>query len=73
MEIQYMSSINLEEQPRVQIPIRINHSQHTKFTNISKRTKIPMSVLFRDAIARHIRDIETRGITAVLNDLDEVH
>jgi hypothetical protein len=32
-----------------------------------------MSTLARDAIARHIRDIETRGITAVLNDLDEVY
>jgi len=68
-----MSSINLEEQPRKQIPIRIAHSQHTKFTNISKRTKIPMSVLCRDAIARHINDIETRGITAVLNDMDAVY
>ena len=68
-----MSSINLEEQPRVQIPIRLAHSQHIKFTNISRRTKIPMSTLARDAIARHINDIETRGITAVLNDLDEVY
>jgi len=68
-----MTIINLEEQPRVQIPIRINQSQHTKITNISRRTKIPMSTLARDAIARHIKDIETRGITAVLNDLDEVY
>ena len=68
-----MTIINLEDQPRVQIPIRIVHSQHTKFTNISKRTKIPMSTLARDAIARHIHDIETRGITAVLKDLDEVY
>jgi len=68
-----MTTINLEEQPRVQIPIRIAHSQHTKFINISKRTKIPMSTLARDAIARHIKDIETRGITAVLNDVDAVY
>ena len=68
-----MTTVNLEEQPRVQIPIRIAHSQHTKITKISKRTKIPMSTLARDAIARHIKDIETRGITAVLKDLDEVY
>lgn len=68
-----MTTVNLEEQPRVQIPIRIAHSQHTKITNISKRTKIPMSTLARDAIARHIKDIEIRGITAVLKDLDEVY
>lgn len=68
-----MTTFNLEEQPRVQIPIRLAHSQHTKFTAISRRTKIPMSTLARDAIARHIKDIETRGITAVLNDIDEVY
>ena len=68
-----MTTRNPENHPRIQIPIRINQSQHTKFTNISRRTKIPMSTLARDAIARHIKDIETRGITAVLIDLDEVY
>ena len=62
-----------ETKPNVQIPIRINHSLHERFTNISRRTKIPMSTLTRDAIERHISDIEHRGITAVLNDLDEVY
>ena len=62
-----------ETQPKVQIPIRINHSLHERFTNVSRRTKIPMSTLTRDAIERHISDIEHRGITAVLNDLDEVY
>jgi len=57
--------------PKVQIPIRINHSLHERFSNISKRTKIPMSTLTRDAIARHISDIEHHGITAVLNDLED--
>ena len=62
-----------ETQPKVQIPIRLDYSLHQRFTNISKRTKIPMSTLTRDAIERHIADIEHRGITAVLNDLDEVY
>ena len=56
--------------PKVQIPIRINHSLHERFSTISKRTKIPMSTLTRDAIERHISDIEHRGITAVLNEMD---
>ena len=60
-----------ETLPKVQLPIRINQSLHERFSNISKRTKIPMSTLTRDAIARHIYDIEHRGITAVLNDLDD--
>ena len=68
-----MSSRNVEELPRVQIPLRINHSQHQRFTNISRHTKIPMSILARDAIERHITDIEHRGISAVLEDLCEVH
>ncbi len=68
-----MPLYNNEQHPREQIPIRINHSQHTRFTNISKRTKIPMSTLARDAIERHISDIESRGITAVLNDMNEVY
>ncbi len=68
-----MPLYNNEPHPRKQIPIRINHSQHARFTNISKRTKIPMSTLARDAIERHISDIESRGITAVLNDMNEVY
>ena len=62
-----------ETLPKVQLPIRINQSLHERFSNLSKRTKIPMSTLTRDAIERHISDIEHRGITAVLNDLDEVY
>ncbi len=68
-----MPLYNNEQHPQKQIPIRINHSQHARFTNISKRTKIPMSTLARDAIERHISDIENRGITAVLNDMNEVY
>ena len=62
-----------ETLPKVQLPIRINQSLHERFSNLSKRTKIPMSTLTRDAIERHISDIEHRGITAVLNDLDVVY
>jgi predicted DNA-binding protein len=64
-----MSSINQEEQPRVQIPIRINHSLHEKFTRISNRTCIPKSQLARFALATFLNDIETRGVTAVLDEV----
>ena len=57
-----------ETLPKVQLPIRINQSLHQRFSNLSKRTKIPMSTLTRDAIERHITDIEHRGITAVLEE-----
>jgi hypothetical protein len=63
-----MTTINLEEQPRVQIPIRINHSLHEQFTRISNRTCIPKSQLARFALATFLNDIDTRGVTAVLSD-----
>ena len=67
-----MQSRNPDQMPRIQIPIRINHSLHQRFTKISNKTKIPMSTLARDAIERHLADIEYRGISAVLDDMCEV-
>ncbi len=67
-----MQSRNVEDEPRVQIPIRINQSLHQRFTEVSSKTKIPMSTLARDALERHLSDIETRGITAVLDEMCEV-
>ena len=67
-----MSSINLDEQPRVQIPIRINHSLHEQFTRVSNRTCIPKSQLARFALATFLNDIESRGVTAVLDDASAV-
>lgn len=65
-------SRNVEDEPRVQIPIRINQSLHQRFTEVSSKTKIPMSTLARDALERHLSDIETRGISAVLDEMCEV-
>lgn len=67
-----MQSRNPDQVPRVQIPIRINYSLHQRFINISNKTKIPMSTLARDAIERHLTDIENRGIGAVLDEMYEV-
>jgi len=67
-----MSFQNLEQHPRRHVPIRINHSLYERFTVLSKRTKIPMSTIARDALERHISDIETRGITTVLDEMSEV-
>jgi len=69
MEIPNMSSINFEEQPRVQVPIRINQSLYEQFTRISNRTCIPKSQLARFALATFLTDIETRGVTAVLDEV----
>lgn len=64
-----MAYQHYQEHPRVQIPIRIDHSLHQRFTSISHRTKIPMSTLARDALERHISDIDSRGIPVVLKEM----
>ena len=68
-----MSTQNTENEPRVQVPIRLDASMYNKFNRISKSTKIPKATLARDAIARHLNDIQIRGITAVLSDTCEAY
>jgi predicted DNA-binding protein len=53
-------------QTKIQVPIRINPAQHQRFVAVSKMTKIPMSILARDALERHLSDIEKNGIEVVL-------
>lgn len=54
-------------QSKIQVPIRINSTLHQRFASISKQTRIPMSILARDALERHLTDIEKYGIEVVLN------
>jgi len=68
-----MSNPNTENEPRVQVPIRLDASMYNKFNRISKSTKIPKATLARDAIASHLNDIQIRGITSVINDMDAVY
>ena len=68
-----MTTRNKENEPRVQVPIRLDASMYNKFNRISKSTKIPKATLARDAIARHLNDIQIRGITAVLSDTCEAY
>ena len=65
-----MNNQNTENEPRVQVPIRLDASMYNKFNRISKSTKIPKATLARDAIARHLNDIQTRGISAVLSECE---
>ena len=68
-----MTTRNTENEPRVQVPIRLDASMYNKFKRISNSTKIPNATLARDAIARHLNDIQIRGITAVLSDTCEAY
>jgi hypothetical protein len=50
----------------------MNHELHTRFTKISSSTKIPKSILGRIGLSRLLDDIESRGITTVLKELESV-
>ncbi len=67
-----MNRTTYETHPKVHLPIRINHSLHQQFTKISESTLIPKSQLTRISLIRLFHDIETKGITTVLNELESV-
>ena len=68
--------MNLETyqtKPRVQVPVRITESLHRKFTQISDSTHIPKSRLTRIGLELLFHNIETNGITSVLNEHQGVY
>lgn len=62
----------IQSTPYTQYPLRLDHELHQRFTHLSARTKIPKSTLGRLSITKLIHDIETRGITQVLNEIDSL-
>ena len=67
-----MTQFTIESTPQVQYPLRMNHELHTRFTNVSYSTKIPKSTLGRIGLTKLLNDIESRGITTVLKELESV-
>lgn len=67
-----MSNFSIESTPNKQYPLRISHELNTRFTNISSSTKIPKSTLGRIGLMRFLDDIETKGITRVLEEMESV-
>ena len=67
-----MSNLNIESTPQIQYPLRMNQELHIRFTNISYTTKIPKSTLGRIGLTKLLDDIESRGITTVLKELETV-
>jgi len=65
-----MTDINLENKPRIQIPIRVNHSLYKKFNHISNHSHVPKSVIARLALKSFLDDIEHRGISTVLQEFE---
>lgn len=61
----------ITDKPNVQFPIRISHDLHTRFTQVSQDTRINKSTLLRIAMDRLVTQIQSNGITAVLNEVSE--
>lgn len=65
-----MTQFQIESTPQVQYPLRLDYQLHHKFHSISKRTKIPMSTLGRLSITKFLNEIESKGITKVLDEME---
>ena len=58
--------------PQIQYPLRLPHELHTRFTKISSSTKIPKSTLGRIGLMRFLDEVDTKGITRVLEEMESV-
>ena len=65
-----MNQFSIESTPQVQYPLRLDYQLHNKFYSLSKRTKIPMSTLGRLSITKFLNEVDSKGITTVLNEME---
>ena len=63
-------SFQIQSTPYTQFPLRIDHNLHERFTRISSTTRIPKSTLGRLGITRLLNEIESKGITRVLQEME---
>lgn len=62
-------SFPIHSTPQIQFPLRLHHDLYQRFTRISSSTKIPKSTLGRIGIAKLLNEIDEKGITQVLNEI----
>jgi hypothetical protein len=67
-----MTTLLIESTPHIQYPLRLDHQLHNKFHTLSKRTKIPMSTLGRLSITMFLDEVDTKGITTVLDEMESI-
>jgi predicted DNA-binding protein len=65
-----MTTLQIESTPLIQYPLRLDHQLHNKFHSLSKRTKIPMSTLGRLSITKFLDEVDMKGITTVLQEME---
>ena len=63
-------TFQIQSTPHKQFPLRIDHNLHERFTHISTTTRIPKSTLGRLGITRLLNEIESKGITRVLQEME---
>jgi hypothetical protein len=63
-------SFQFQSTPYTQYPLRLDHTLHERFTRIAASTKIPKSTLGRIGIIRLLNEIDKKGITHVLNEIE---
>ena len=66
-EIYYIFLLKYLIHPRL-----MQYQLHQNFRDVSKRTKIPMTTLGRLSILKFINEIESKGITEVLKEMENV-
>jgi predicted DNA-binding protein len=64
-------SLNIHATPYTQFPLRLDHNLHQRFNNIAASTKIPKSILGRLGITKLLNEIDEKGITRVLQELEK--
>jgi hypothetical protein len=67
-----MNQFTIESTPQIQYPLRLDYQLHNKFYSLSKRTKIPMSTLGRLSITMFLDEVDMKGITTVLKELETI-
>jgi predicted DNA-binding protein len=56
--------------PQKSFPLRMSSDLHNQFNDISKNTLVSKSKLARHALTYFINDVNARGITEVINDIN---
>ena len=63
-------SFQIHATPYTQFPLRLDHNLYQRFTDIAATTKIPKSILGRLGITKLLNEIDEKGITRVLKEME---
>ena len=67
-----MNSFNFVSTPQIQFPLRLSADLTNRLNQMSRSTRIPKSTLGRIAIKSLLDEIDEKGITAVLDEMESI-